>query len=57
MLDNYEFLRGKREEFANEPLIPQPLVTGHDLINLGLKPGRSSKRSSRRCRAANWKAR
>ena len=39
MLDNYEFLRGKREEFANEPLIPQPLVTGHDLINLGLKPG------------------
>lgn len=38
-LDNYEFLRTKQEEFANEPLIPPPLVTGHDLIALGLKPG------------------
>lgn len=39
MLDNYDFLRAKREEFANEPLIPPPLVTGADLIALGLKPG------------------
>ena len=39
MLDNYEFLRSKKEEFASEPLIPEPLVTGHDLIELGLKPG------------------
>jgi poly(A) polymerase len=39
MLDNYEFLRQKREEFANEPIIPPPLVTGHDLIAMGLKPG------------------
>ncbi len=38
-LDNYEFLREKQEEFANEPLIPPPLVTGHDLIAMGLKPG------------------
>ena len=38
-LDNYEFLRAKQQEFANEPLIPPPLVTGHDLIALGLKPG------------------
>lgn len=38
-LDNYEFLRTKQEEFANEPLIPPPLVTGNDLIALGLKPG------------------
>ena len=28
MLDNYEFLRRKQEEFANEPIIPPPLVTG-----------------------------
>jgi len=39
MLDNYEFLQRKREEFANEPIIPPPLVTGDDLIALGLRPG------------------
>jgi poly(A) polymerase len=39
MLDNYEFLRAKREEFANEPLIPPPLVNGRDLIDLGFQPG------------------
>jgi poly(A) polymerase len=39
MLDNYEFLQRKREEFANEPIIPPPLVRGDDLIALGLKPG------------------
>jgi poly(A) polymerase len=39
MLDNYDFLREKREEFANEPIIPPPLVTGDDLIELGLRPG------------------
>ena len=32
MLDNYEFLVRKREEFANEPIIPPPLVRGDDLI-------------------------
>src|SRR2546430_3665697 len=39
MLDNYDFLRQKKEEFANEPIIPPPLVTGDDLIAMGLKPG------------------
>ncbi|MFM8720752.1 MAG: CCA tRNA nucleotidyltransferase, partial [Chthoniobacterales bacterium] len=34
-LDNYDFLKTKAEEFANEPLIPPPLVTGHDLMALG----------------------
>jgi poly(A) polymerase len=38
MLDNYEFLLSKREEFANEPIIPPPLVRGDDLIAMGLKP-------------------
>lgn len=38
-LDNYEFLQTKAEEFANEPLIPPPLITGRDLIALGWKPG------------------
>lgn len=37
--DNYEFLQAKRDEFASLPLIPAPLVTGRDLIALGLKPG------------------
>ena len=39
MLDNYEFLLRKRDEFANEPIIPPPLVRGDDLIAFGLKPG------------------
>ena len=37
--DNYEFLNAKTEEFANEPLIPAPLITGRDLIEKGLPPG------------------
>ena len=39
MMENYDFLLRKREEFANEPIIPPPLVTGADLIALGLQPG------------------
>ena len=39
MVDNYEFVQRKREEFAAEPLIPPPLITGEDLKALGLKPG------------------
>ena len=40
MLDNHALLIAKREEFSHEPLIPPPLVTGHDLIALGWKPGK-----------------
>jgi poly(A) polymerase len=39
MMDNYEFLLEKKEEFANEPIIPPPLVSGDDLIAVGLRPG------------------
>jgi tRNA nucleotidyltransferase/poly(A) polymerase len=39
MMENYDFLLRKREEFANEPIIPPPLVRGDDLLALGLKPG------------------
>ncbi len=39
MMDNYEFLLRKRQEFANEPIIPPPFVRGDDLIALGVKPG------------------
>ena len=38
-LDNYDFLNKKVVEFANEPIIPQPLLTGKDLIELGWSPG------------------
>jgi poly(A) polymerase len=37
--DNYEFLRAKEGEFANQPIMPPPWVTGHDLIKRGMKPG------------------
>jgi putative nucleotidyltransferase with HDIG domain len=39
MMENYDFLQEKKEEFANEPIIPPPLVRGDDLIALGLNPG------------------
>jgi hypothetical protein len=39
MMENFEFLVQKREEFANEPIIPPPLVRGDDLLALGMKPG------------------
>jgi len=39
MLDNYVFLQEQSEAFANEPLIPQPLINGRDLIAAGWKPG------------------
>jgi poly(A) polymerase len=37
--DNYDFLNAKAGEFSSEPLIPAPLVTGKDLIAMGLQPG------------------
>ena len=40
MLDNHATLIAKREEFGRDPLIPEPLITGHDLIALGWKPGK-----------------
>jgi poly(A) polymerase len=39
LLDNYEFLLARREEQADEPMLPPPLLSGHDLIKLGWKPG------------------
>jgi hypothetical protein len=38
-LENYEFLKAKAAEMPPEVLKPQPLLTGHDLLALGLKPG------------------
>ena len=36
---NYVYLLDKLAEFANEPVIPPPLLTGTDLIALGFQPG------------------
>jgi len=44
LLDNYDFLREKQLEFSREPLIPPPLLTGHDLIQMGRTPGRGFKK-------------
>lgn len=39
-LDNYNFMLSKAEEFAQAPLIPEPLLTGRDLIKQGWQPGK-----------------
>jgi poly(A) polymerase len=36
---NYDFLVRKMEEFSKEPLIPPPLLTGRDLLAMGLEAG------------------
>jgi poly(A) polymerase len=38
-LDVYDFLKRMREEIGEEELRPPPLITGADLIALGLPPG------------------
>jgi poly(A) polymerase len=40
-LEIYDIVQDKLDEFADEPLKPDPLVTGHDLMALGMKPGKS----------------
>ena len=39
LLENYEFCKEKLEELKKEPIPKKPLVSGHDLIRLGFKPG------------------
>jgi poly(A) polymerase len=38
-LDHYEFLVQQAEELKKKPAIRPPLLTGNDLIGLGMKPG------------------
>ena len=38
-LENYEFLKVKAAEMPPEVVKPAPLLTGHDLLALGLRPG------------------
>jgi putative nucleotidyltransferase with HDIG domain len=39
--DNYDFIRMKQEEFGHDPLplIPKPLINGHELMKLGIPKG------------------
>ncbi|NLE01988.1 MAG: CCA tRNA nucleotidyltransferase [Fibrobacter sp.] len=39
ILENYQFIKSRHQEMAVEQLKPDPLLTGKDLIDLGLKPG------------------
>ncbi|WP_461785334.1 CCA tRNA nucleotidyltransferase [Prosthecobacter sp.] len=39
--DNYDFLLAKREELANEPMLPPRIITGADLIALGWHAGKA----------------
>ena len=38
-LDNWEFLKKKLEEYSQEEIEPKPLVTGNDILALGISPG------------------
>ncbi len=38
-LENYDYVKAKQEEFANQPIIPEPFINGRDLIDLGHPPG------------------
>ena len=40
-LDIHRFLIAKQAEFSTEEIKPKPLVTGHDLESLGMRPGPS----------------
>jgi putative nucleotidyltransferase with HDIG domain len=39
MLDNYEYVKTKRDEFGREQITPARLLTGQDLIEAGYTPG------------------
>ncbi len=40
MLDNYDFVRAAQEKMADEPVLPDPWINGHDLMALGIGEGR-----------------
>jgi len=41
---DYTFMREKRQQWADEEIWPPPLITGADLIEMGLSPGPEFKR-------------
>jgi putative nucleotidyltransferase with HDIG domain len=39
LTDNFEFMRGKQEEFSAAPVLPPPLLTGAHLMRMGYAAG------------------
>lgn len=39
MLGNFQFLKKKLDEYSVQDLKPKPLINGHDLLEIGMKPG------------------
>lgn len=39
LMDNWEFVKEAMDSYRDSPLVPPPLVTGRDLLALGLAPG------------------
>ena len=56
-LGNYEFLLKFREELQNEPVLPKPWITGHDLLARGLPAGPELGRWHRRAYEAQLEGR
>lgn len=44
VLDDWQFLRNKLDEFSREELKPKPLLSGRDLLDAGYAPGPAMKR-------------
>lgn len=40
MLDNYGFLKDYIRDMANEPILPEPWIRGHDVLAMGIQEGR-----------------
>jgi len=39
LLDNYNFLKDYKANFKAEPVLPEPLITGEDIMALGIQSG------------------
>jgi len=39
MLDNYTFLQSYMNQLAHEPVLPEPWLTGHDILAMGVPKG------------------
>ena len=40
-LDTYDYIQQFQKSLAEEPVLPRPWVTGHELLNLGLEEGKT----------------
>ncbi len=54
-LDHYEFLLAQAEELKKKPAIRPPLLTGKDLIKLGMNPARRWARCWTKSARNNWR--